>query len=50
LNIAKANGVQCRKPFARKDTAQNAILPGDKIATLKINWITGGKIIIEVNR
>jgi hypothetical protein len=36
VNIAKANGVPCKKPFARKATAQDAILPGDEMTGSKI--------------
>jgi len=41
VNTTKANGVPCRESFARRDTAQDAILPGDKMTGSKIKEKSG---------
>jgi hypothetical protein len=35
-NITKATGVPCRRPFARKDIVQDAILQGEQMTRSKI--------------
>jgi hypothetical protein len=42
VNITRVNGVPCRKPFAKRDTAQDAILSGDKMTGSKIISIMAG--------